>query len=235
MLRREKAGEGGFGVTLWHDILIPLLPYVMYSSTRSTVLCSETLLPTTILPQQALMDLDKPAKRRRSPSPSSKSSSSSPRSRSSSPSLSPAPKYHRPSPSNLSPTDATTYICVLPPTCSQPSTSSSYPTLAELERHQESFHRWICLTPIRVRAEEAEVQEGCLPERFTKTREGTSWKECEKAFPDERLLNLVCPLGSTLCSSRSPIGRTEADETVASNGDARPYRSGTTSSRRKDR
>lgn len=123
-------------------------------------------------------------KRRRSPSASSSSSSgeSDPEE-----GLSPAPKYHRSTPSSSLP-----YTCTLPPTCSQPDTVSSYATEAELERHQDAFHRWICRTPIRNKARPTE--EAAVPESFVSKRGGFNgevWKECGKVFPDERLLHLV--------------------------------------------
>ena len=135
------------------------------------------------------MEVDRPlGKRARSISSSSSSSFAS---ASSVVSLTPAPKYHRASQINSPSTNP--FICTLPPTCNQPSTTTSYATLAELDRHQESFHRWICRTPIRVRPSETGSQ---LPESFMSvTREGRmGWKECGKAFPEERLLDLVRPL-----------------------------------------
>ena len=127
--------------------------------------------------------------RKRARSASSSSSSSSSPSSSSVVSLIPAPKYHRPS-STTSPSD-NPFICTLPPTCNQPATITSYATLSELERHQQCFHRWICRTPIRVRP--SETGDGEVPESFMSvTREGKmGWRECGKAFPEGRLLDLV--------------------------------------------
>jgi hypothetical protein len=137
-------------------------------------------------------------KRRRSPSSSSSSSSgeSDPEE-----GLSPAPKYHRSTPSSSLP-----YTCTLPPTCSQPDTVSSYATQAEFERHQDAFHRWICRTPIRNKPRPTE--EAAVPESFVSKRGGFNgevWKECGKVFPDERLLHLVSRpvLGPRPISDRS--------------------------------
>ena len=150
------------------------------------------------------MNLDRSTvKRPRSSSPSSPASfvsfSASPSSSQRSPSLSPAPKYHRPSPStSFTPLP---YTCHLAPTCSQPSNSTSYATLRELDAHQQAFHRWICRTPIRVRP--SETKDGEVPQSFMrKTGEGKlGWRECGKAFPEERLLALVSrnpPISSRL-------------------------------------
>jgi hypothetical protein len=133
-------------------------------------------------------------KRRRSPSTSSSSSSgeSDPEG-----DLSPAPKYHRSTPSSSLP-----FTCTLPPTCSQPGTVTAYATESELERHQDAFHRWICRTPIRNKPRPGD--EAAVPEAFVSKRNGFNgevWKECGKVFPDERLLHLVsCPYkcGSTI-------------------------------------
>ena len=53
-------------------------------------------------------------------------------------------KFHRAVPSAPG-----TYTCCLPPTCHQPSTSPSFGTAGELERHQEQYHRFVCRVPIR--------------------------------------------------------------------------------------
>ncbi|WVF66473.1 hypothetical protein IAT40_001213 [Kwoniella sp. CBS 6097] len=121
---------------------------------------------------------------------------------------SPPPKFHRaPSPTTKS------FICVLPPTCSQPDTSTYYATQAELDRHQETFHKWVCHVPIRDRGTESQgfpssgsgsggrnwkgkEREGTLvngvPESFVagRIKDGKRWRECSKVFPDERLLLL---------------------------------------------
>ncbi|KAK8845326.1 hypothetical protein IAR55_006039 [Kwoniella newhampshirensis] len=120
-------------------------------------------------------------------------------------------KYHRaPSPTHKP------YSCTLPPTCSQPGTSTSYTTEAQLARHQDTFHRWICRVPIRDREgenrlrnnqkglspkgkgkEEADTGKEAeksmmvlVPEGFVGGRGHRRWKECLKVFPDERLLDL---------------------------------------------
>lgn len=108
------------------------------------------------------MDLDRSERAKRPRSLSSDSSSSSASASGSSPvSLSDEssfnatrhpPKFHR------STDDATAliierkdYLCTLPPTCAQPGTSTSFATRAQLERHQEVFHRWVCRVPVRVK------------------------------------------------------------------------------------
>jgi hypothetical protein len=63
--------------------------------------------------------------------------------------------------------------------------------LEELERHQEAFHKWICRTPIRDRSMEKGKGKEELPKGFVGGRGGGEWRQCEKAFPDERLLILV--------------------------------------------
>ena len=142
---------------------------------------------------RSTMNLDRNTiKRPRSPSttPSSTSSIWSPSSsRSASPSLSPAPKYHRPSPSS----SHNTYLCSLPPTCSQPEAYTSYATLAELERHQASFHQWVCRTPVRIRdGQTASSASNAGVSTQNEAEEAQSgWVECSKAFPDDRLLSLV--------------------------------------------
>lgn len=152
-----------------------------------------------------------------SSSTSSAASSSHSHSRSPSPTPSPPPKYHRASPS---PHATFRFICTLPPTCSQPSTSTSYATLAELERHQEAFHRWVCRVPIRDREagpsrtrssngkgkdqdyggvdSRVPVEDDAhrLPEGFVSGYGNKAWKECGKVFPDERLLELVSDWGA---------------------------------------
>jgi hypothetical protein len=140
------------------------------------------------------MDLDQvKTKRRRSLTPSSSSSSSTSTSTSRSPSQTPPPKFHR---SAQSSTQAQPHLCTLPPTCSQPDTTNSFATLAELERHQEAFHRWVCRVPIRNRAGERDKGRsvepiGGVPERFV-GREGMwEYRECGKVFPDETFLVLV--------------------------------------------
>ncbi|KAK1926314.1 hypothetical protein DB88DRAFT_481422 [Papiliotrema laurentii] len=128
-------------------------------------------------------------KRRRSASitSSSASSSSSSPSPSRSPSPAPVPKYHR-TDHSLTPTD-TPFTCNLPPTCSQPHTITSYATEEELLRHQETFHRWVCRTPIKDRSQPT-PPDG-VPTRFVSGNpDGKGWKECGKVFPDERLLHL---------------------------------------------
>ena len=154
-------------------------------------------------------------KRQRSLTPSSVSSNASNDSRSPSPSLSPAPKYHRkstsPGPSSRP------YICTLPPTCSQPSTSSSYAAEAELLRHQQTFHRWVCRTPMKDRGKKS-FNDNALPEALLSRKKGWEWKECGKVFPDERLLNLVsgsvitCCLEHCLVSCSFPHSYAQAKE-----------------------
>lgn len=110
-----------------------------------------------------------------------------------SPRRQPAPKYHR------APEAERTHLCVLPPTCSQPDTAQAFATLDELEAHQAAFHRWICHVPIRDKP--GRVGEGepvVMPEQFAGRAahsapgpSGQRWRECGKAFPDERLLDLV--------------------------------------------
>ncbi|WWD22276.1 hypothetical protein CI109_106767 [Kwoniella shandongensis] len=109
----------------------------------------------------------------------------------------PPPKYHRAPSPTLKP-----YTCNIAPTCSQPGTSTSYSTEPELERHQETFHKWICRVPIRDKDSErgtstpekgkgrAEEDGWSVPEGFVSTRGQKRWKECMKVFPEERLLEL---------------------------------------------
>ncbi|OCF34972.1 hypothetical protein I316_03519 [Kwoniella heveanensis BCC8398] len=118
---------------------------------------------------------------------------------------SPPPKFHR----ALSPSRSSrSFICVLPPTCSQPDTSTYYATQAELDKHQETFHKWICHVPVRDREREYQASKGQsggkekeredtpvidgVPESFVagRIKDGKRWKECSKVFPDERLLTL---------------------------------------------
>ncbi|WRT63445.1 uncharacterized protein IL334_000350 [Kwoniella shivajii] len=135
------------------------------------------------------------------------SSSSTEGSSSSFRSPSPPPKYHR------APSSPTTkpFLCVLPPTCSQTGSSTSYSNQVELDRHQDIYHKWICRIPIRDRAiEVSHIAKGkeketldldsdldlsktvTVPESFSggRIKDGKRWKECLKAFPDERLYNL---------------------------------------------
>ncbi|WVQ94072.1 hypothetical protein IAU59_001150 [Kwoniella sp. CBS 9459] len=154
------------------------------------------------------MDASIRSKRARSLSSSSGGSAASSSSAGSSRTApSPPPKFHRaPSPSSKP------FICVLPPTCSQPDTSTYYATQAELDRHQDTFHKWICHVPIRDREREHQaVSTGSgsttskdkgkergsvpmdgVPESFMagRIRDGKRMRECSKVFPDERLLSL---------------------------------------------
>lgn len=124
-------------------------------------------------------------RRRSSISSSSSSSDNDDHTPSRSPSPSPTPKYHRATPSSDLP-----YTCNLPPTCSQPQTSTSYATEDELVRHQDTFHRWVCRTPIRDRIQP--VPQNGVPQAFVgRGGSGKGWKECGKVFPDERFLQLV--------------------------------------------
>ncbi|WVR03414.1 hypothetical protein IAU60_000405 [Kwoniella sp. DSM 27419] len=140
--------------------------------------------------------MDTSARFKRARSISSDSSYSSDGSAGPSRTPSPPPKYHRaPSPGTKP------YSCHLPPTCSQPGTSTLYATQAELDRHQETFHRWVCRIPIRDRLAEGAPKgkerdqtpsDGWVPEQFVgrKERDGKRWRECAKVFPDERILAL---------------------------------------------
>ncbi|WWC97269.1 hypothetical protein V866_004148 [Kwoniella sp. B9012] len=133
------------------------------------------------------------SKRARSDSSSSSSSSGSSSSRGESTSTyqtpsPPPPKFHK---GSSSPNEATKpFLCVLPPTCSQPGTSTSYSSQEELDRHQNTFHKWICHVPIRDRefaSPDEQVPEGFIGGRMNK---GKRMKECLKVFPDERLLEI---------------------------------------------
>ena len=132
------------------------------------------------------MDTDRSAvKRSRSISSSSDSSAASD---SRSVSYSPAPKYHRVSGSPSKRGSSNTFICTLPPTCSNPDSASSYVTQEDLEGHQNAFHKWICTTPVRDKT---------VPRDKAKST-GESSKamvECGKVFPEERLLTLVSATG----------------------------------------
>lgn len=141
------------------------------------------------------------SKRPRSPSPATSSSSSLGDPSSRSPTPPPAPKYHRSLPLT---TDA--YTCNLPPTCSQPSTSTSYASPADLDRHQAIFHTWVCRTPIRnkqgdrplLRLPLPDDAGSSVPETFVSRRGQWEWMECGKVFPDERMLNLVSEVPSCM-------------------------------------
>lgn len=153
------------------------------------------------------MDSTPRGKRARSVSSASSSSEGAASDRSRSLSPQPVPKYHRSS------SDAArqgAYLCTLPPTCSQPGTATSFASQPELDKHQESFHRWICHTPVRDReaaaagpsrpfTRAAAQQAGLdteddgsrLPEAFVSGYGKRAWKECGKVFPEERLFDLV--------------------------------------------
>lgn len=155
--------------------------------------------PTLWLAILAPMDTDtNRIKRRRSPSVDSSSSEGSSFSDTADlRSPSPPPKYHRGTlPVHLP------FACNLPPTCSQPDTSTSYATEGELERHQEIFHRWVCHVPIKDRTHTVPLNG--IPESFV-SRRGKDWefKECGKVFPDEWLLNLVSLFTMTRGSHQS--------------------------------
>ena len=125
-------------------------------------------------------------KRRRSPSLSSSEAGDDASVSSRSPS--PAPKYHRSGAGDEQQGNA--FVCNLPPTCSQVHTSTSFATQAELQRHQETFHKWVCRVPVKDRYKPGATSSG-VPEAFVSKKKGWEWKECAKVFPDERLLNLV--------------------------------------------
>ncbi|ORX34565.1 hypothetical protein BD324DRAFT_160484 [Kockovaella imperatae] len=119
------------------------------------------------------MEADRSAiKRSRSASSSSSISDISSRSLS----FSPPPKYHRGSTSN-----STKFTCSLEPTCSGPGRSSSYATSEELSRHHDAFHKWVCRTLVRDKADEPATPTNGPSKKMT---------ECCKAFPEERLLSL---------------------------------------------
>ncbi|WVW81591.1 hypothetical protein I302_103586 [Kwoniella bestiolae CBS 10118] len=107
----------------------------------------------------------------------------------------PPPKYHK-GPSSGTSSSSKPFLCVLPPTCSQPGTLTSYSTQEELDRHQGTFHNWICHVPIRDREITSPERNGSggieLPEGFIGGRmsKGKRMKECLKVFPDKRLLEL---------------------------------------------
>lgn len=100
-------------------------------------------------------------------------------------------KYHR------APSPDKEYLCTLPPTCSQPETAQRFASAAELDAHQTSFHKYLCRVPIRDKP--GRIGEGALvpvmPEHFTGRMPGrafnSKWRECGKAFPDGRLLEIV--------------------------------------------
>ncbi|WWC85587.1 uncharacterized protein L201_000451 [Kwoniella dendrophila CBS 6074] len=112
----------------------------------------------------------------------------------------PPPKYHRGNSTHDGKdgnNDDKRFLCVLPPTCSQPGKSTSYSNEIELEKHQNIFHKWICHIPIRDRVSSdtkgvTTTANIIIPESFTggRSEKGKRWKECLKVFPDERLLNL---------------------------------------------
>ncbi|WWC57917.1 uncharacterized protein I303_100452 [Kwoniella dejecticola CBS 10117] len=140
-----------------------------------------------------------PSRTKRSRSSSSSSAGSIGSSPSSDEWDAPPPKYHRGR--STSPSSSTLtikpFLCVLPPTCSQPGTSTSYATQIELDRHQDTFHKWICHIPIRDRGlstpskGKGKENGSGVPESFSGDKEeGRRMKECLKVFPDERLLNL---------------------------------------------
>ncbi|WWC67021.1 uncharacterized protein I206_100928 [Kwoniella pini CBS 10737] len=112
----------------------------------------------------------------------------------------PPPKYHRGRSTSPSSSSSKPFLCVLPPTCSQVGTSTSYATQIELDRHQDTFHKWICHIPVRDRSfnPSSTPNKGkgrdngrSVPESFSGDKEdGRRMKECLKVFPNERLLNL---------------------------------------------
>lgn len=145
------------------------------------------------------MQVGRNIKRPRSISSSSGSSSQASSSRSLS--STPPPKFHKP----VQSTHTNQYTCNLPPTCSQPHTSTSYPTEEDLERHQETFHRWVCRTSVRNRNTHPQHQDPfAVPEGFIAGK----WKECGKVFPEERYLSLVglfpLPTRSITCMHTLP-------------------------------
>ncbi|WVQ76510.1 hypothetical protein IAR50_006180 [Cryptococcus sp. DSM 104548] len=139
-------------------------------------------------------------KRPRSVSPSSSEASSSVSIPSAPPSPStPPPKIHHRAqdPSSFA------FSCSLPPTCHLAPTH--YATTAELERHEQVFHRWVCHASVRDRDREpySVTTSGALalgprstseahqvPESFTRQFGSQRWRECLKVFPEERLLQL---------------------------------------------
>lgn len=141
------------------------------------------------------MDTSTPrvAKRGRSDSLSSTSSAAS---SSSSSSTSPAPlnKLQRASPAPV--TDD--LECSLPPTCFP--VSRTFGSAAELERHQQAFHTFICRKLVRDkdnlvvdRSLPGQNDPWGVPREFSsRIKKGDyGWKECRKVFPDQRLLDLV--------------------------------------------
>ncbi|EIW67830.1 hypothetical protein TREMEDRAFT_57357 [Tremella mesenterica DSM 1558] len=134
------------------------------------------------------MDHQEHRKRARPEESESEESDSSNETTPGSPSLTPPPKYHR-----ASPHTTLDFICTLPPTCSQPETTTSYVTLEELERHQENFHRWICHHPIKVKQDDKTSGSATttrVPESFASKRGEALLRSCEKVFPEARLLDL---------------------------------------------
>ena len=133
------------------------------------------------------MNADPPRKRARSLSSSSSSSTGSSPRLEDSKSPSPPPKFRRASPNR-----DLGFICTLPPTCSQPGFTNSFATQDELKRHHRSYHRWICHQPVRVKPDKvADGQMQKVPESFGTTRGHKVMRECQKVFPEERLLDLV--------------------------------------------
>lgn len=156
------------------------------------------------------MELTPRGKRARSVSSASSSSDGGASDQSRSLSPEPFQKYHRSSSDAAGPG---AYLCTLPPTCSQPGTATSFASQTALDKHQESFHRWICHTPVRDReaanagpsrpvtraaARQADLnaeEDGSrLPEGFVSGYGKRAWKECGKVFPEERLFELVSVL-----------------------------------------
>lgn len=175
------------------------------------------------------------SKRRRSSSISSSGEDSDAGSQASD-SLSPAPKYHR---AIEQPGPSRPFLCTLPPTCSQPSTATSYSTEEELLRHQDTFHKWVCRTPIKFRIDPPThstpvADENRVPEAFVSRKKGWEYKECGKVFPDERLLDLVSAMWTGVHDHLHHLGIWLTDG-IASRGGSRSHIQGEEGTRGEDR